>query len=82
MNTDTKREKMSEDKLQQLYDNYLEFTDHMVGVHGAMQVAAVMMTQSLSIYRSAMNPEDYDRMVDSISASRSQVKTFNRLPIQ
>jgi hypothetical protein len=73
---------MSEDKLQQLYDNYLEFTDHMVGVHGAMQVAAVMMTQSLSIYRSAMNPEDYDRMVDSISASRSQVKTFNRLPIQ
>ena len=82
MNTDTKREKMSEDKLQQLYDNYLEFTDHMVGVHGAMQVAAVMMTQSLSIYRSAMDPEDYDRMVDSISASRSQVKTFNRLPIQ
>jgi hypothetical protein len=82
VNTDTKREKMSEDKLQQLYDNYLEFTDHMVGVHGAMQVAAVMMTQSLSIYRSAMNPEDYDRMVDSISASRSQVKTFNRLPIQ
>jgi len=73
---------MSEDKLQQLYDNYLEFTDHMVGVHGAMQVAAVMMTQSLSIYRSAMDPEDYDRMVDSISASRSQVKTFNRLPIQ
>jgi hypothetical protein len=82
VNTDTKREKMSEDKLQQLYDNYLEFTDHMVGVHGAMQVAAVMMTQSLSIYRSAMDPEDYDRMVDSISASRSQVKTFNRLPIQ
>lgn len=82
MNTDTKREKMSEDKLQQLYDNYLEFTDHMVGVHGAMQVAAVMMTQSLSIYRSAMDPEDYDRMVDSISASRSQVKTFDRLPIQ
>jgi hypothetical protein len=54
----------------------------MVGVHGAMQVAAVMMTQALSIYRSAMDPEDYDRMVDSISASRSQVKTFDRLPIQ
>ena len=82
MNIDTKREKMPDDKMQQLYDNYLEFTDHMVGVHGAMQVAAVMMTQALSIYRSAMDPEDYDRMVDSISASRSQVKTFNRLPIQ
>ena len=82
MNIDTKREKMPDDKMQQLYDNYLEFTDHMVGVHGSMQVAAVMMAQALSIYRSAMDPEDYDRMVDSISASRSQVKTFDRLSVQ
>ena len=82
MNIDTKREKRPDDKMQQLYDNYLEFTDHMIGVHGAMQVAAVMMTQALSIYRSAMDPDDYDRMVDMISASRSQVKTFDRLPIQ
>ena len=82
MNIDTKREKMPDDKMQQLYDNYLEFTDHMVGAHGAMQVAAVMMTQALSIYRSAMDPDDYDRMVDMISASRSQVKTFDRFPIQ
>jgi len=76
---------MSKDKMQQLYDNYIEFTDHidhMVGVHGALEVAAVMMTQALSIYRSAMDPDDYDRMVDAISASRSQVKTFDRLPVQ
>ena len=73
---------MSNDKMQQIYDNYIEFTDHMVGVHGALEVAAVMMTQALSIYRSALDPEDYDRMVDAISASRSQVKTFDRLPVQ
>ena len=73
---------MRNDKMQQIYDNYIEFTDHMVGVHGALEVAAVMMTQALSIYRSAMDPEDYDRMVDAISASRSQVKTFDRLPVQ
>ena len=73
---------MSNDKMQQIYDNYIEFTDHMVGVHGALEVAAVMMTQALSIYRSAMDPEDYDRMVDAISASRSQVKTFDSLPVQ
>lgn len=73
---------MSNDKMQQIYDNYIEFTDHMVGVHGALEVAAVMMTQALSIYRSAMDPKDYDRMVDAISASRSQVKTFDRLPVQ
>jgi hypothetical protein len=46
--------------------------------HGAMEVAAVMMAQALTIYKSAMSEEDYNHMVDSISASRDQVKTFER----
>lgn len=69
---------MSDDKLQQLYDNYLEFTDHMVGMHGSLSVAAVMMTQALSIYRSSMDEVDYNKMIDMISASRLQVKTFDK----
>jgi hypothetical protein len=73
---------MTDIKLQQLYDNYMEFTDHMVGIHGSMQVAAIMMTQALSIYRSSMSEEEYDRMVDMISASRTQVKTFDKPVIQ
>jgi hypothetical protein len=78
VNINIKREKMSDDKLQQLYDNYLEFTDHMVGMHGSLSVAAVMMTQALSIYRSSMDEVDYNKMIDMISASRSQVKTFDK----
>ena len=73
---------MTDPKLQQLYNNYMEFTDHMVGIHGSMQVAAIMMTQALSIYRSSMNEEEYNRMVDMISASRTQVKTFDKPVIQ
>ena len=73
---------MTDPKLQQLYDNYMEFTDHMVGIHGSMQVAAIMMTQALSIYRSSMNEEEYNQMVDMISASRTQVKTFDKPVIQ
>jgi hypothetical protein len=73
---------MTDPKLQQLYDNYIEFTDHMVGIHGSMPVAAIMMTQALSIYRSSMNEEEYNQMVDMISASRTQVKTFDRPVIQ
>lgn len=73
---------MTDIKLQQLYNNYMEFTDHMVGIHGSMQVAAIMMTQALSIYRSSMNEEEYNRMVDMISASRTQVKTFDKPVIQ
>jgi len=67
---------MTDQKLQKLYDNYLEFTDHMVGEHGAMAVAAIMMAQALSIYKSALSEDEYNLMVDTMSASRSQVKTF------
>jgi hypothetical protein len=63
-------------QLEQLYSNYLEFTDHMVGQYDPMEVAAIMMAQSLSIYRTTMSEEDYNRMVDSISANRDKVKTF------
>lgn len=67
---------MNDQKLQQLYDNYLEFTDHMVGEHGAMPVAAIMMAQAMSIYKSALSEDEYNQMVDAISSSRDKVKTF------
>jgi hypothetical protein len=73
---------MTDDKLQRLYNNYLEFTDHMCLENSPMEVAAIMMTQALSIYRTSMDEADYNRMVDTISASRTQVKTFETPVIQ
>ena len=69
---------MNDEKLQELYDQYLNFTDQMVEEHGAMEVAAIMMAQSMSIYKTAMNEEDFNRMVDSISDHRDKVQTFNK----
>ena len=71
-----------EDKLQRLYNNYLEFTDHMCADNSPMEVAAIMMTQALSLYRSSLNEDEYNRMVDMISASRTQIKTFEKPVIQ
>jgi hypothetical protein len=71
-----------EDKLQRLYNNYLEFTDHMCVDNSPMEVAAIMMTQALSLYRSSLNEDEYNRMVDMISASRTQIKTFEKPVIQ
>jgi hypothetical protein len=73
---------MNDDKLQQLYNNFLEFADHMCVEHSPMEVAAIMMAQALTIYKSAMSDEDYNSMVDSISSSRNKVRTFNKLVIQ
>lgn len=63
-------------QLEKLYSNYLEFTGHMVGQYDPMEVAAIMMAQALSLYRTTMSEEDYNRMVDNISSSRDQVQTF------
>jgi|LauGreDrversion4_2_1035121.scaffolds.fasta_scaffold108497_4 hypothetical protein len=73
---------MNDDKLQLLYSNFLEFTDHMCVEHSPMEVAAIMMTQALSLYRTNMNEDEYNQMVDMISASRTQVKTFQRAQLQ
>jgi hypothetical protein len=73
---------MTDDKLQRLYNTFLEFADHMCTEHNPMEVAAIMMTQALTIYKSAMSEEDYNRMVDNISASRNKVKTFERPTFQ
>lgn len=73
----------SDKQLQEIYDRYMDFTDQLVGEYeSVLEIAAVMMAQALSIYRSTMSEEDYNRMVDTISASRSEVKTFERPNLQ
>jgi hypothetical protein len=69
-------------QLERLYNNYLEFTDHMVGQYDPMEVAAIMMAQALSIYRTTMSEEDYNLMVDSISDNRDKVQTFGGALLQ
>jgi hypothetical protein len=73
---------ITDDQLQDLYSKNLEFVDALCGEYGAMEVAAIMMTQALTIYKSAMSEQDYNNMVDNISASRDKVKTFERPVIQ
>lgn len=73
---------MSDSNLEELYSKYLMITDQLVGEYGAMEVAAIMMAISLSIYKSNLDELDYNTMVDNISASRSKVKTFNPSVLQ
>ncbi len=59
-----------------LYAKYLQFTGVMLEDYDAMEIAAIMVTQALSLYRTCMNEEDYQRMTKSIYDSRHEVKTF------
>jgi hypothetical protein len=70
------------DNLEQLYVEFLEFADAKAGEYGTMEVAGVMIAQGLSIYRSALDETDFNKLVDTISASRQEVKTFGQRTIQ
>ena len=56
---------MKSDNLHDLYSQYLEFTSMMVQDHGGMEVAAIMMAQALSIYKTSLDEIDYNKMVDN-----------------
>jgi hypothetical protein len=73
---------MTDKKLQKLYEQYLEFNDQMCSEYSLLEVAAIMMAQSLTIYKSALDEEEYNLMVDNISNSRNKVKAFTRPVLQ
>ncbi len=66
-----------EHKTEELYAKYLQFTGLMLEDYSSLEIAAVMTTQALSLYRTCMSEEDYQRIVKSIYDKRDQVKTFD-----
>ena len=65
------------DTTNSLYKKYLAFNDIMLEEYKPLEIAAIMVIQGLTFYRSFLNEEDYQRIVKSIYESRDQVKTFN-----
>lgn len=60
----------------------LSFADKQAGEYGPLEVAGVMMAQALTIYRSALDEDAYNKIVDTISDSRGQVKKFEQRTVQ
>lgn len=66
-------DKNTVDGIESLYTKVLQFVDAMSIEHSAFEIAAVMSSLSLSIYKSTLSEEDFHRMVDTISSSRDRV---------
>ena len=45
--------------------------------YSPMAMAAVFTVMGLQIYRTTMNDEDFNNMMDNISASRDMIKRFD-----
>ena len=63
--------------IEDLYAKYLQFTAVMLEEYKDIEIAGVMITQALSLYRTVLPEEDYQRMVKSIYERRNEVKTFD-----
>lgn len=61
----------------ELYGKYLQFNGIMLEEYDAIEIAAVMVTQGLSLYRTCMDEEDYQKIVKNIYDRRNEVKTFD-----
>ena len=63
--------------IEDLYAKYLQFTSVMLEDYKDIEIAGIMITQALSMYKNVLLEEDYQRMVQSIYERRNDVKTFN-----
>jgi hypothetical protein len=63
--------------IEDLYAKYLQFTGVMLEDYQDIEIAGIMITQALSMYRTVLLEEDYQRMVQSIYERRNDVKTFD-----
>ena len=69
---------INEDSVNDLYEKYMSFMQIMLEEHSLLEIASVLQVQALTIYRSTMSEEDYNKMVDNISQRRNQIQTFQQ----
>ena len=60
-----------------LYKKYMAFNGIMLEDHTPLEIASIMMVQSMSFYRTVLSEEDYQSVVKNVYDQRDHVKTFN-----
>jgi hypothetical protein len=61
----------------ELYRKYLTFTDLMLEDYEPLEVAAIMSVIALSMYKTCLDSEGFENIIDKISESRDSVKPFS-----
>ena len=60
-----------------LYETFADLATQLSAEHSALAIAAVMNAVSMSIYKTAMSEEDYDKIAELIYDLRHEVQTFS-----
>ncbi len=68
---------LNDESEKELYSKYMAFNRIMLEEYDPLEIAAIMVIQGLSFYRTVMSEEDYQRIVKTIYNNRDSVHTFN-----
>lgn len=73
MNTNIKNQETND--LENLYQEYWTFHASMIDKdHNPIEIAAILVAQAMSIYKTVLSADEYESIVDSISDSRDKVQ--------
>jgi len=62
------------DELEKLYQAYWDFHGTMIDKeHNPLEIAAVLIAQGLTLYKTVLDDEDYSKMVNSIMDSSHKI---------
>ena len=65
-----------ESEVETLYETFADLATTLSSEHSALAIAAVMNAVAMSIYKTTMSEEDYDKMAELIYDLRHDVQTF------
>ena len=68
-----------DDPMTAVYIDMLTKVNDLVQEYDVLEVASIMMTQALSLYKTALSSEDYDRIVENIVKFKDHVIEFESI---
>ena len=66
-----------EEQFQFTYNKFIDLVNTLLDDVDVMMIAAVMSTIGMSLYRTSLSEEDYNKMVKAMFDLKDEVKTFN-----
>lgn len=66
-----------EEEFQFAYNKFIDLVNTLLDDVDVMMIAAVMSTIGMSLYRTSLSEEDYNKMVKAMFDLKGEVKTFN-----
>jgi len=70
-------EEYDEEQFKRVYGDYILLTNRLSEENDTLMLAAVLTTIGLSLYRTSLTGDDYDKMIDAIVSYKDKVKSFD-----